>query len=305
LTSNPIQTTAKLGLGTVQFGTDYAIAHDEPRPSATEVAGVLDEARTARIAVLDTACAYGESESLLGEFAPDTDFKIVTKFPAIRAPRILEHHANALGSHLEQSLRRLRRKSVYGLLAHHAPDLLAPGGERLFDAMAELKAKGVVEKIGVSVYAPAELEAVAEHFPLDLVQVPVNVLDQRFLACGRLEALAGRGVEVHARSAFLKGLLVIEPRRLPSHFDYAKPVLARFWKTAFARGSDPMTLALGFALTRVGVGTVVVGVTSRAQLAEIVAGSRRVAALGDIDFGAFAVDDATILNPARWPAFRA
>jgi aryl-alcohol dehydrogenase-like predicted oxidoreductase len=171
--------------------------------------------------------------------------------------------------------------------------------------MAELKAKGVVEKIGVSAYAPAELEAVAERFPIDLVQVPVNVLDQRFLARRRLEALAGRGVEVHARSAFLKGLLVMEPQRLPSYFNHVKPVLARFWKTAFARGSDPMTLALGFALTRVGVGTVVVGVTSRAQLAEIVAGSRRVAALGDLDLGAFAADDATILNPAKWPAFRA
>ena len=68
---------------------------------------------------------------------------------------------------------------LYGLLLHHCDDLLAPGGERLWAAMAALKDRGLVAKIGVSVYTKRQIEAVLERFTIDLVQLPLNVLDQR------------------------------------------------------------------------------------------------------------------------------
>ncbi|MDC9519477.1 aldo/keto reductase, partial [Pseudoalteromonas sp. Angola-22] len=59
--------------------------------------------------------------------------------------------------------------------------LLSSSGEDYFSQLEQLKAKGIVKRIGVSVYNPKELELLSERFNLDLVQAPVNWLDQRFI----------------------------------------------------------------------------------------------------------------------------
>ena len=57
----------KLGLGTVQFGTDYGISNKLGQTSADEVRKILEFAAGHGIRYLDTAPAYGTSEAVLGE----------------------------------------------------------------------------------------------------------------------------------------------------------------------------------------------------------------------------------------------
>ena len=103
------------------------------------------------------------------------------------------------------------RGNVYGLLAHHADDLLVPGGRRVFEEMQRLLEEGLVRKIGVSVYSGQQIDSILELYTPDIVQLPLNLFDQRLLESGHLEKLKRRGVEIHARSVFLQGLLLIEP----------------------------------------------------------------------------------------------
>src|SRR5262249_17350751 len=157
---------------------------------------------------IDTAPLYGGSEESLGRALRAGDaFAIVTKTPWF-GPGGVPANAEALTSAFQASLDRLRQERVYGLLVHRASDLLGPEGDDLFEAMRRLKQLGRVAKIGVSIYDARELEGVLARHQPDLVQLPLNVLDQRLLAGGQITRLKSAGVEIHARSAFLQGLLL-------------------------------------------------------------------------------------------------
>jgi aryl-alcohol dehydrogenase-like predicted oxidoreductase len=197
-----------------------------------------------------------------------------------------------------ESLARLRKPAIYGLLSHNADDVLKPGGERLIDRMRELRARGLVERIGVSVYSAQQLDRVLERFSIDLVQLPLNVFDQRLIRSGHLRRLREAGVEVHTRSAFLQGLLLMSPQSVPDHLADARDRVERFQRAAAGRGISPMAAALGFVLGVEEVNQVICGVNDRAQLDEICHVAAPAARLGD--YSDFAIDDERIVNPAKW-----
>lgn len=288
----------KLGLGTVQFGLDYGISNSAGRTLPAEVREILSLAASKGLLVLDTAAGYGRSEEVLGECSDLTRlFRIVTKTPAFGGGSTGGSNCDRLGATFRESLRRLRRQQVYGLLAHQADDLLAPGGERLVEAMLDLKARGLVEKVGASVYNGAQIDALVGRFPIDIVQLPLSVLDQRLLASGHIGALKRAGVEIHVRSIFLQGLLLMPLERLPEYFEPARAHLRRYLAFLQSRGMTPMQAALGFALGVPEVDHVILGVNTRQQLHEIL--SQEPAPV-DVEWREFALDMAPMVDPSQW-----
>lgn len=284
----------KLGLGTVQFGLDYGIANAAGKPPETEVAAILEAARRAGIDVLDTAAAYGDSEDVLGRLAgPASGFRVISKTPADGplTPARLEEG-------LARSLQRLRRERLDGLLVHRADDLLGPQGEALVAALQSCKARGLVARIGVSVYTGEQIDALLARCEPDIVQAPVSMLDQRLVRSGRLAALKRRGIEVHARSAFLQGLLFMDPATLPPHFDSERARLAAVRERLARAGATPAAAALAWLRETGLVDVAICGVDSPAQLAELCAAAE--SALPDIDFAACALDDERVLDPSQW-----
>lgn len=299
-----MKTASKLGLGTVQFGLDYAIAADETQPVPSEVRRILDIAGQGGIRLLDTANRYGNAESVIGGSLTASDnFRVVTKTPAFQQDRITRGDAAQLTEAFEISLRNLRSDGVYGLMAHWAPDLLCDGGEQLFDVLLEQKARGKAEKVGSSVYTAEHIDGLLKRYPIDIIQVPLNIFDQRLIQSGHIRELVRRGVEIHVRSAFLKGLIFAQPRTLPDHFDSIKDLLVAFRALAADEGIGPSGLALGFLLAQPEISNIVVGVTSADQLSELLSLSPVTDAIRQ-QCAHFAIDDPKILNPNFWPKFK-
>ena len=280
----------KLALGTVQFGLNYGIANRGGQVPESAVAAILRTARDAGIATLDTAIAYGDSESRLGN-AGVTRFDVVSKLPA------LGEDISDIAEAVAGSLARLRIPQLYGLLLHRSQDLAGSRGSTVFAALSELKSRGLVNKIGISIYDPAELDAIAPGFSLDLVQAPFNVFDRRLETSGWLDRLKQSGIEVHTRSAFLQGLLLMPAGRRPEQF-------AR-WATQWScwdawlseTGLSPLEAALGFACGNGNIDRVLVGVDTNAQLVDIIrAATVRVSSAPE----RLANDDVRLINPAKW-----
>lgn len=116
---------------------------------------------------------------------------------------------------VEASGSRLGAAQLYALLLHRSADATAACGAEMLRALTDLKSAGLVRKIGASVYAPTELERLVQLMPLDIVQAPYNILDRRLDESGWLERLHRIGTEIHVRSAFLQGLLLMEAAQLP------------------------------------------------------------------------------------------
>jgi len=130
------------------------------------------------------------------------------------------------------------------------------------------------------------------------------VLDQRLIASGHVAQLARLGVEIHVRSVFLQGLLLMAPEAIPAPLQGAARSVAEFQAFAAAGGCSPASAALQFGAALPGVRAVLAGVNNAAQLDELLDyGSCAVDAAAGLDGAAmarFALADETLLNPAQW-----
>lgn len=287
----------RLVLGTVQFGLPYGVSHQGGAVPAAEAADILALAYESGIHTLDTATAYGDSEGVLGDLgAVSAPFGIVTKTLPVRSGSIRDEDIAAIDAAFARSLKRLRRERVAALLVHEARDLLGPGGDRLWGLLERYRGEGRVERIGVSVYDTDEIEAVIARFPVQLIQVPLSVFDQRLVESGTLRHLATRRIAVHARSVLLQGLLLMPRDGVPDTLRAAIPMLAR-WEDACAEANvTRLQAALAFALAQPIEG-VVIGVHSRAHLVEILDAVTQPVTL---PWASFACADAAVIDPRRW-----
>jgi aryl-alcohol dehydrogenase-like predicted oxidoreductase len=289
----------KLGLGTVQFGTDYGISNQSGQTTPAEVAKILKFAAANGISYLDTAPAYGNSETVLGEILdPDCQFRIVTKTNKIGKSQINAEDVQFALDVFGQSLDLLQQESVYGLLVHHPDDLLNEGGDRLMVGLESLKERGLVEKIGVSVYNRMEIDRLLDKYSIDMIQIPLNVFDQRLLKDGYLSSLKSQGIEIHVRSVFLQGILLMSETELPANLSGLLPYLQRYRQENQSLGISSLQAAIGFVDRLSEVDTILVGVNNLQQLTEIVTA---VAHEFDFDYlQSFSIEDEALVNPTLW-----
>lgn len=257
----------KLGIGTAQFGMAYGIANLAGKTSQTDASAIVRFAGNNDIDVIDTAQGYGDSEEVLGKVLPHKNkFRIITKTPKFTARPLGPQDATELKNIFHRSLLNLRQHSIEGLLVHSADDLLAPGGDSLFTTLQDLKQTGMVRKIGVSVYTGEQLDNLLERYPVDIIQLPINVMDTRLIESGHLSVLKRRGIEVHARSIFLQGLLLIDPGSIHSFFKPIIPLLNQYH--AFLRDNEltPVQGAFCFMTGIAEIDYLIIGVNQLHQL---------------------------------------
>lgn len=284
----------KLALGTVQFGIHYGVANSGGQVGETEAEAILKQASMLGIDMLDTAIAYGNSEEVLGKFA-QTGQNIVTKLSLV--PETERDVKNFVIGQFEKSLERLRVSNIYGFLLHRPDQLLGANGAAIYDALAELKARGSVKKVGVSIYAPDELGPLLERYDFDLVQATLNIFDRRILETGWAGRLKEDGIELHTRSAFLQGLLLMPKEKRPAKFARWKSIWIEWEQWLAETGLTPLQACVRFAVQQPLVDRVVIGVDSTAHLLEIAN-----AANGSVENIPYfeGLRDLRLLNPALW-----
>lgn len=279
----------KLALGTVQFGLSYGKFGAHRQVEVPEVVSVLARAREAGIDLLDTARAYGQSETVLGAVGATDHFHIVTKCPPLAQE---SDPAAALRAAFETSCNTLGVERVAGYLLHNAEDIECPGVWNTLEALVDLKR---VERIGVSVYGYDEAEALCRRYPLTLVQLPANVLMPWYAERG-----LPRGVEVHVRSVFLQGFLLSDPALLPERFKPWRTTLETFQARAARLSLTPQAAALAPLLQSPHIDKVIVGVEGLAQLDQILDAVSTIDVSRPLDLGKYSDISTMLTDPRTW-----
>jgi aryl-alcohol dehydrogenase-like predicted oxidoreductase len=254
----------RIVLGGAQLGLPYGILNGGETLSREEVARILDTAVAHGIDSIDTAIAYGKSESVIGETAQNR-FNIISKLPPL--PLEVSNVSEWVHMQVDASLARLKCKSLDALLLHRPQDLVEQHGAELYAAISSLKIKKIIHRFGISIYAPDELDGIIGKFDIDVVQAPLNVFDRRILEV--IDQLTARSIEVHVRSVFLQGVLIASPKDRPQRFQPWSEHFAQFDTWVHSTGLSAMACCLGFALQQPGVAKLVIGTTSAESLAEI------------------------------------
>jgi aryl-alcohol dehydrogenase-like predicted oxidoreductase len=289
----------KLALGSAQFGLQYGVANTAGRVLPEHVGRILRSAAAAGVDTIDTAYHYGDSESVLGSMSELTrHFQIVTKTRTFSTP-FLEDDKKVLIAAFFESCRRLRSNKLYALLVHKVDNLLSAGGNLFYQTIKQFKTDDYVGKIGASLYSPDEGERLLDRFEIDIVQIPLNLMDQRMLNSGMLAKFKQQGIEVHVRSAFLQGLFFLKPSELSGNLQHAAPYVEKLQEAARQFAIPINELALRFLLNIPEVDKIVVGVDSLIQLEANLDIFHRPQEL-PVDYSQFACGDVNLINPTYW-----
>lgn len=284
----------KIALGTVQFGLEYGVANQTGRVPPEAAKSILQQAAVQGVDTLDTAIAYGDSEAILGQAGVD-GWNVITKLP--RLPEGCVDVAAWVEAQTEGSLNRLGASQLHGVLLHCPEQLLGADGRSLFRALWRIKTQGLTRKIGVSVYRPEELDRLMAEMQFDLVQAPLNILDRRLVESGWARQLKKQGTEIHVRSAFLQGLLLMAPDQRPAKFSRWNSIWSEWSRWLGETGLTPLQACLGYAMGVEDVDKVVVGIDSAKQFQEIFAA--RNSSLPNLPNWPQPID-ADLINPSHW-----
>lgn len=251
---------SKLCLGTVQFGLKYGVNNALGRqPDRQECYGIIGRALQTGITCFDTASAYGDAETLLGnyswgEYSPNIISKLSPECPDDR---------HIVIEKIKESLQRLGMNQLYGYMLHRGADMQKAA---VMDGLVSAKELGLVEKIGVSIYEPEEAMQAVDDARVDIIQIPYNVLDKRLDKVGFFTKAKEKNKKIFARSAFLQGLLLMKPEDAEKRVEKSGKWIKAFQDTAKVNGYTPAEAAMLYSLRHEGIDYVVFGVETIEQL---------------------------------------
>lgn len=163
------------------------------------------------------------------------------------------------------SLSRLHTDYLDSYLLHSSRYVY---NDEIIDALNKLKTDGYVRKIGVSVYEVDEAKRCINQSNIDFMQLPYSIFDQRMLH-GKVFELAKDGnIQIHSRSAFIQGLILMKVNEVPPFLSKAKPMLCKIDDLCVKYGISRVALAMSFVKYQDAISHLVFGVDNMEQLKE-------------------------------------
>ena len=199
-------------------------------------------------------------------------------------------------SSVKQSCIELNQSRLYAVMLHRPEVLLGDQGRKVGRELQMLKEQEIVSKVGVSIYSPEILTAISGVLKLDIVQVPFNVFDQQILSSGWSDKLK-YWVEIHTRSVFLQGLLLMQRSSFEYFINYWPAHFDAWYQFLNFNRADALEVALKFALQQDWIDKIVVGVDSVAQLKALVEIEK---SSEPIDFPLLGCSDPNLIDPSKW-----
>jgi aryl-alcohol dehydrogenase-like predicted oxidoreductase len=296
-----------LTLGTVQLGLHYGVANATGMPDEATAKVILDAALAGGITTLDTARSYGAAEEIIGQWlraAPHGAVRVVTKLPAMpldgrSSPRAFVEAA------LKTSSALLGRRPLDLVLAHRGEDLLDGS---LVAVLEEAVTRGDLRAFGASVYSPDVALQILNEVPIAALQVPLSVVDRRFLDAGVVQRAQAMSVRVFARSVLLQGSLMLSEQALPRYLSALIPAIRALRAAAAQSGLSPLTLAVRAIIDTPGIASTVIGIERPEQLQPHLAAASAPPLTNDLMkpvYDAARDMPAAVLDPSRWPSVAA
>lgn len=283
----------KLALGTVQFGNKYGISNSSGTVPYNEVEKILLTAKDTGIKMLDTANDYGESETILGSIGV-SEFEIISKLQILEGDSIDE---GFIEEKITFTLKKLRINSLYGLLIHNVDSIKMENINKILDLLSIYKKRKIIKKIGISVYSPNIIDNLIGSHNFDIVQAPINIFDRQMNTDGRLDILKRKKIEVHARSIFLQGLLMMNSLDRPKYFKSWEKLFKAYDDWISKKNILPIEACLNYAFNINSIKRIVVGVQSVNELKQILNTSLD----KNIEFpNEIQSKDPKLINPLNW-----
>jgi 1-deoxyxylulose-5-phosphate synthase len=262
---------SEIAFGGVEIGIPYGFGvHSEAEMlQEKDAIKLLHLSLDRGINFYDTARMYGKSESLIGKaFRSHRDQVVISSkcqhflLPDGSLPKSTDI-PTIIQLSLEKSLKALQTDYLDVFMLHQA-DVETLNNEAVKDTFLKLKEAGKVRCIGASTYTVEETSIAIQNGIWEVVQVPLNLLDQRQAIL--FEQASERGVGVVIRSVLLRGLLSGRGENLPQPLIEVERHIQKFASIASESNMDLPSFAIKFALALKEVSSVLVGIDKETYL---------------------------------------
>ncbi len=256
----------KIILGSANYEQAYGVKRNIIKKY--EIRKLFKFAFRNKIKTIDTSPLYNKSEKIIGSLN-NNRFKIISKIP--KTPRNIKKKniKKWLKHNAKDSLKNLKIKKFDCLLLHNADILLSKNGDEIYKSLKNMKEISMTRKIGISIYDFNQLNKILKRFKFDLIQAPLNILDQRLIQTGWLKELKKRKIEVHARSIFLQGILLLKHNQLPKKLKQLNKNWIK-WEAWLKKNKlSPLQACLSFVFNQHQLDGIVIGFNNTKQLKQI------------------------------------
>lgn len=261
----------KLCIGTVQFGMDYGV-RNQKQPTLEQSVEMLDYATQNGIDHIDTANAYGTAEDVIGVFLQKKtiareQINIISKFrPNLLDEVSPEQYYFVMKENLEHTLSRLHTDYLDVYLLHSSRYVFQ---DAIIETLERFKKEGYAKKVGVSVYETDEAKKCIERTNVDFMQLPYSIFDQRMKNEGVFDlAMESCDTQIHIRSAFIQGLILMTEEQVPEFLAKAKPIVRKIDTICKEYHISRIALAMSFVKRQKAASHLVFGVDNLEQLKE-------------------------------------
>ena len=259
-------------LGTANFGQRYGISKKN-KIKLYEIKKIIEYANKNKIKFFDTSRSYKNSEKILGKNIPKFS-KIITKIPPVPNSIKSSNIERWFKKQVLLSSKKLNVKKFHAILLHKSEALLGKEGHKLYKVLIKLKKEKITKKIGVSIYNFDTLNKILKKFKIDVIQLPFNVFDQRLLY--KKIRFHQSKPEIHIRSIFLQGLLLMSANKLPKKLRNFKKYWILWHKLLSENNMKPINACLNFILNcKNKFDYIVIGCEDVNQLKQIVSYKRK------------------------------
>ena len=273
----------KIILGTANFSGNYGIFNKQLKKKI-DIKKILKFFLKKKLLKIDFSPHYFNLKNK-GKFFKN--FQIIYKI-------ILKKNftISQLDNEIEISKEFISKNKIYCLMFNNTE--VIKDKKRILDLVYYIKKTLKIKKIGISVYKPADVRKIMKFFKPDIIQFPINVFDQSFLKKNFLSKLSKQGIELHARSIFLQGLLLQKSYPPFMHQNLKKHW--KFWNNwLLEKNLSPLDACVSFVSNIKQLDGIIIGIETLKQLNLILNSKKK-----KLNFSKLAINKKKIINPQNW-----
>ena len=277
---------SKIVLGTANFGQQYGLDKNSSGLSREKAQQIMCSALESGVNRIDTAQSYGKAMDICFSHTHATRFKFFGKIQ--------------FGKSLDQLADFCTQKKVSfdSVMVHLDPRELPCTGD-LTSYLNKMKKYSQFGRIGLSIYNESDVDTKILK-AIKILQIPYSIFDRRFKDSGYIDDAKAEGVEIHARSIFLQGLILIDAKKLSQYFNRFKESFKLFEEFCMKANITKHQAALNFVLAEKKIDGLVVGVDSEKQLAATISLETQLVDTEMSKVPNFTKNDLSLILPYLW-----